>query len=258
MKKVSKISAAVLLAAASICSCKSDQDLTAPQVDAILVNALEQEEHEVSAGTNIDLVIELSDNENLKQVKLNVHSADDGHGHGGSTGQVYEPNIGSWSYSKIIDVSGTMANVNTSLSIPTDIKGHWHIEVMVIDASGNEAEEAFTTLHVDNAGLPTAMVVFNPAVDSLDGLVHIPLATPQFSFSADVYDADGLDSIYWEIKTEQGILVDQQSMDATGVFNFATGNITVSLPGAGLYDWTFRAVDQNGFYNEWVQELSVE
>jgi hypothetical protein len=258
MKKVKKMSAAVILAAASIYSCHPGQDLTVPQVDSILVNALEQEEHEVSAGTNVDLVIQLSDNENLKQVKLNVHAADDGHGHGGTTGQVYEPNVGSWSYSKIIDISGTVADVTTSLSIPNDIKGHWHIEVMAIDASGNEAEEAFTTLHVENAGLPAGVFVWNPAISSTDQWVHVPASAPQFTFSAEITDGDGLESIYWSVYSEDGILVDAQMIDGAGLLNMTTGDIQVTLPGAGLYDWTFRATDQNGYYNEWVQEVKVE
>lgn len=258
MKKFTKISAALFMVAASMHSCKSDQDLTAPLVNGIVVNGIDEVEHEVSAGDVIDVTINVSDNENLKQVKLSIHSADDGHGHGGGTGEVYEPNVGAWSYSKIIDVSGTAANVNTSLSIPVDIKGHWHIEIMVIDAAGNEAEEAFTTLHVENEGLPSADFDWNPGISDTDQLVHIPVSNPQFTFSADITDADGLENIFWSVYSEDGILVDAQMIDGAGLLNMTTGDIQVTLPGAGLYDWTFRATDQNGYYNEWVQEVKVE
>jgi len=258
MKRVTKISAALLLVAASMNSCRPDQDVSAPMVEAIIVNGIDEVEHEVSAGDVIDVTINVSDNENLKQVKLNIHSADDGHGHGGGTGEVYEPNVGVWSYSKIIDVSGTAANVNTSLTIPVDIKGHWHIEIMVIDAAGNEAEEAFTTLHVENLGLPTGVFVWNPTISSTDQLVHVPSTNPQVTFAGDITDADGLTSLYWAIYSEAGVLVDAQMIDGSGLINMSTGNIQVTLPGSGLYDWTFRATDQNGYYNEWVQEVIVE
>ena len=117
MKKVTKISAALFMVAASMYSCRSDQDLTAPLVNGIVVNGIEEVEHEVSAGDVIDVTINVSDNENLKQVKLSIHSADDGHGHGGGTGEVYEPNVGTWTYSNIINVSGTAANVNASFNV---------------------------------------------------------------------------------------------------------------------------------------------
>jgi hypothetical protein len=258
MKKVTKISAALFLVAASMYSCKSDQDLSAPVVDGIVVNGLDDVEHELNAGDVIDVTINVSDNENLKQVKLSIHSADDGHGHGGGSGEVYEPNVGNWSYSNIINVSGTAANVNASLNVPSDIKGHWHLEVLVIDAAGNEAQEAFTTLHVENDGLPSADFDWNPGVSDTDQIVHIPVSDPQFTFSADITDADGLESIFWSVYTEDGILVDAQMMDGAGLLNMTTGDIQVILPGLGRYDWTFRATDQNGFYNEWVQEIIVE
>ena len=258
MKKVTKISAALFLVAASMYSCKSDQDLSAPVVDGIVVNGLEDVEHELNAGEVIDVTINVSDNENLKQVKLSIHSADDGHGHGGGTGEIYEPNVGIWSDAKIINVQGTSAYVDAVFTIPADIKGHWHIEVMLIDAAGNEAEEAFTTLHVMNPVLPTGVFVFNPEILSSDALVHIPAANPQFQFSGDITDADGLDSLYWEVRSESGGLIQSQTIDAAGVMNISSGNITITLPSLGMYDWTFRATDQNGFYNEWVQELVVE
>jgi len=258
MKKVTQISAVLLMAAAAINGCKPDQDLTPPQIESIALNQEDSLTHTVNAGDAVDVVIHVSDNVSLKQMKINIHPADDGHGHGSSTGMQFEPNVGVWTTSKIIDLSGTSAYVNYRLEIPSDIKGHWHLEVLTLDESGNEAEEAFTTMRILNAELPVAFFAFNPTLSAVDSLIHISAANPQFQFNADITDADGLESIFWSVYTEDGILVDAQMLDGAGLLNMTTGDIQVILPGLGRYDWTFRATDQNGFYNEWVQEIIVE
>jgi hypothetical protein len=262
MKKVSKLvkmSAAMAMVAASIQSCRPEQeDLTLPKIESILVDEINEDLHQVEAGNDIHLDIHVSDDRALRQMKINVHPADDGHGHGSVAGVVEAPNVGVWTESKIIDLEGSSAQVQLTLSLPSDIKGFWHVEVMLLDESGNEAEEVFTTLQVLNLGLPQALFTWNPVISSTDQLVHVPSTNPQVTFTGDITDADGLASLYWAIYSEAGVLVDAQMMDGAGLINMSTGNIQVTLPGSGLYDWTFRATDQNGYYNEWVQEVIVE
>jgi hypothetical protein len=248
MKKMKRWSKWMLLASAGVVGCQSDVDTTLPEITQVIVDGLESETHSIQAGESMQISLMVSDNENLKQVKVN--------GHGSGSGVVLQPNVGTWNYSHIIELTGQSATANLSLSVPADIIGSWHLEIMAIDESGNEAIEKVVTLSVNNDELPVIQVTTSPA--SSDNVISVSASNPVLSLDATVVDASGIDSLYILAASEGGVEVFTQSFDASDVLEFNTGTIEITFPGVGLYDIELRALDVNGYENIWMREVQVQ
>ena len=123
------------------CQPKEEVDTEKPLITGVWVNAVQQETHELSPGGAFVVQVALTDNNTLNQLKLNVHAADDGHGHVALPGYEGVVNEGVWAYSRIFDLTGTTASPTATIAIPDTISGIWHLEVMAIDQSGNESDE---------------------------------------------------------------------------------------------------------------------
>jgi len=123
------------------CQPQEDQDLEKPVINAVWVNAVQQNTHELTKGGAFVVQVALTDNNMLNQLKLNIHSADDGHGHVDLPGYEGLENVGLWSYSRVFDLSGNASSPTATIAIPDTITGVWHLEVMAIDQSGNESDE---------------------------------------------------------------------------------------------------------------------
>lgn len=257
MKNARKWGRLMLLAGSGLVySCRPDADTTAPEIKSVTVDGMESDSHTILAGEIMQVVLDLHDNENLKQVKVNVHAANDGHTHGSGSGAVGQPNVGSWSYSKIIDIAGQHATADLNLTVPLDIAGEWHLEVMAIDASGNEAVEKVVNLQVINAELPVISVVTTPA--SADNPILLPISNPTITLNAYVMDASGIDSLFFQATTEEGVLVFSQALDAGDLTEFYSGNVDITFPAVGVYDVEVRALDVNGYENLWMREVEVQ
>jgi len=131
-------------------ACKPDvvQDTERPIIGSVTVNGISQETHQLAPADDMVVQVQVTDNTALGQLKVNIHSADDGHGHVDLPGFVGLVNTGIWTYSKVFDLSGTSAAPSTTLVVPDTISGVWHLEVMAIDKAGNESEEKVYNLVV--------------------------------------------------------------------------------------------------------------
>ncbi len=131
-------------------SCKPEevQDVERPVINSVMVNSVQQETHELTAGNSFVVQVGLTDNEDLSQLKISVHSADDGHGHVDLPGYEGLENVGLWSYSRVFDLSGTASSPTSTIAIPDTITGVWHLEIMALDKAGNESEEKVYNLVV--------------------------------------------------------------------------------------------------------------
>jgi hypothetical protein len=138
-----------LVMALSISSCKPDAtpDTEVPVIESLTVLGMEADSYPVPAGSYMTAVVTLSDNQDLGEARVNIHPADDGHTHPGTV-QDTIPNVGVWTNSQTFDISGTASVINLNYTVPTGIQGQWHLEVLVMDAAGNTAEEKFVTLLV--------------------------------------------------------------------------------------------------------------
>jgi hypothetical protein len=147
-KKMKTTLSVVAVLAMMSCGPKENQDLEKPVIGGVWVNAVQQETHELSKGGAFVVQVALTDNNVLNQLKLNIHSADDGHGHVDLPGYEGLVNEGVWTYSRIFDLTGTTASPTATIAIPDTISGIWHLEVMAIDQSGNESDEKVYNLVV--------------------------------------------------------------------------------------------------------------
>jgi hypothetical protein len=255
MKKVIFLAAIVF----ALASCKKEkEDTTVPVIGSIKVNGVVAEEHDINAGDVITVEIVMSDNEELNQLKVNIHGADDGHSHDSeSEEEVVAPNVGVWSNTQIFDLSGTSLTQTISYTVPATISGHWHIEVQLIDDQGNEATEAVTTLHVENANLPVFSVSSTPA--AVDYVITTT-AGGTIVLTGTVTDPDGLTDIHVELENESTEeLVWEQELTGVSGTTFDLGTINVGpIDVAGAYHLHIHAIDGAGYTGEWAVEVEVE
>lgn len=124
-----------LLALAGVAiGCKTPkEDLEAPVIQAFSVNG-ETAEVEIAVGGAINYSANLTDNENLKQFKIDLHDGFDGHGHNKVT------TYPAYSYSNIGDIEGTTYQLTLAATVPTTVAaGPYHIQLRALDESGNES-----------------------------------------------------------------------------------------------------------------------
>jgi len=254
MRKVIFILSAMLI----LSSCKKESDdTTKPVINTVKINGVVSEEHEMNAGETFTIEVSTSDNESLNQLKVNIHSADDGHTHDEGSGEVDAPNIGVWSETQILNLSGTTNTQILTLEIPAVIAGHWHVEVMLIDEQGNEAVEYVTTLHVLNSFLPVFAITSNPP--AVDGVITIA-AGATLDLMGTISDTDGLGYGHCEIRDElTGDVIWTQTLSSVmgTVYDLGTFLVDPNLS-AGNYQIFLKATDDLGYHGEWSVDLVVE
>jgi hypothetical protein len=154
-----------------------------------------------------------------------------------------------------LNLEGTSADRTVTFTVPSDIAGHWHLEVLLIDRQGNESEEYITTLHVENPNLPVIILTTNPA--PVDG--HVELGVGEsLSLSFEVTDADGLNELHLEVEDESGAVVHEQEFMPAGAVTFSENDLTFDFPEAGHYHLHLEAVDGSGMMNNTEVEIHVQ
>ncbi len=241
----------------TIISCTKDenQDLERPVLESVMLNNVQQETHELSAGTNFVVKVRVSDNSELSQLKVNIHAADDGHGHTELPGYEGLVNQGVWSYDRVFDLSGLVAEPSATITIPDSISGVWHLEIMAIDKSGNEALEQVYNIVVLNVNIPDVNYEVIDAQTSGDAYV---IANGElFKFSADVFDEDLVAELHISISSEDGVLYWEDEWSGINQTSFTTGILEVLMNSVGHFDVHIHATDSQGYQSEKVFELEV-
>lgn len=83
-------------------------------------------------GDTLKMNLNLIDNEELAQLKVDIHANFDCHGH-------RSPTLDSWSVLDLIDLSGSEQDLELFYVPPTDAwAGNYHFQLRLLDASGNE------------------------------------------------------------------------------------------------------------------------
>lgn len=151
---MNKITSVIFLFASvfAIQSCKKeDPDTIRPVIESVSING-STGAVSVTAGSSLSFSIVLSDNIELKQVKIDIHDAFDGHSH--------SPNV-PFSSSNIYTVSGTQFTATPTVSIPADAaSGPYDVVIYCIDASGNEALFVEREISITQSGQPVFNISF--------------------------------------------------------------------------------------------------
>jgi hypothetical protein len=125
---------AIFAASALIFSCSKKKDNgPADKTAPILVS------HNIKdmflAGDKLEFDLNFSDETELGEVKVEIHSNFDGHSHGRMEGAAF-------AFKKVYQLTGKTGNVKESMSIPSDaLTGDYHFIVHFTDKAGNEGEE---------------------------------------------------------------------------------------------------------------------
>jgi hypothetical protein len=132
MKKLFPL-AAVLVFLGACTDDDDNQDTTAPVILEARVNG-EDHDLEFNAGDALQLEVDLSDNEALGQLKIDVHDIFDAHSHGKKDGSA-------WEMTEVLTVSGANATVSHTLNVPDPVTaGPHHFIFRALDAAGNESD----------------------------------------------------------------------------------------------------------------------
>ena len=126
---------------------KSDPDVTAPSiVDYTMDN--KTEDIEVAASGSTSLYYNVTDDQALSEIRLDVHDAFDGHTHGKTA------SFTKMSWEQIDDLSGSVEATNTiQVDVPSDaMAGAYHMEAIVVDAAGNQTPVTILDFIVTNSG----------------------------------------------------------------------------------------------------------
>ncbi len=131
-----------LLAGIVLCSCgeKETIDNEKPSFKSVKINTVEQinatTETEVVTNEEFKIDIDVADNIDLSQLKVEIHENFDGHNHAKIAV------LDTFAFNEIHTITGK--NATKSLNIwtnTTDIaNGDYHLELQVLDKSGNSTE----------------------------------------------------------------------------------------------------------------------
>ncbi len=220
---------AVFALVAGLTSCSKDADDEAPAITQVRINGAAPSDHiHVDAGSEMTLQVTMTDNEELNQLKIDIHPNSDGHSHDGEDHDHGGSAEGDWEVLEVINLSGTSQTVNRSFVLPDDIRGGWHLGILVIDKEGNEAEERYYELEVENDIIPLI------TVDQINGSepgdeLHVDEGDV-ITFAGSITDDNGLDHIHVEIYDEDGNEVMEQEYDAAGALSWDLSQISLTFP----------------------------
>lgn len=155
----------VLMSFVVITACNDKGDDISPGIDLefIFPIAVEREVCGVTEPSvfvfaddqEMEVRVMASDNEELGQIKVDIHANFDCHGHGG-VGTIGRPptqnSTTDWRLLDIRDISGADWDETLTLIPPSfATAGPYHLSFQVLDASGNETDPEFFTIYLFNS-----------------------------------------------------------------------------------------------------------
>lgn len=167
-------------------SCGGDKnDLSPPEISIIdtkpsekllTICGAEEMGFYLLSGDTLQFQLEITDNEALSELKVDIHDNFDCHGHGGSQTPAFDPpNVDQqttdWFVLDIKELSGSEENLDLFLPVPENVTaGFYHFGLQVVDEAGNEAqEELIFELNVRNRmdTIPPFLNIFSPTQSPL-------------------------------------------------------------------------------------------
>ncbi|MGB1075606.1 MAG: DUF4625 domain-containing protein [Flavobacteriales bacterium] len=251
------------LVAILLASCKTT-DIEPPTLctPAGTENSVLADEIEAMAGTTLTLTERLCDNEELSQVRWDIHNAADHAHEEGEDEEGFVLHSGaSWELLEIVSVSGTEAQASLAVDLPLTVRGVWDIVVSIVDIEGNVSQDLVTQLHIENDHLPefflSSVNGVNP--DTWEG-EQIWSAGSEVTMQGSVSDTDGLETVILELiqESSESVLWDAEW---TSVGNSTlTFDEVIALPSeaAGECHFEMHATDVSGHEVETGFHVEIE
>ena len=243
------------------CNDDKEEDTVKPEVVEVSIDG---EDHDiaVSAGTNMAVGATVSDNEDLGELKIDIHDVFDGHSHKSSA---------KWAEVRIVELSGTKQTVEESIAVPVDATaGPYHCVVRVIDEAGNESDFEELEFMLSNGSEP----MFNITNPDFSSEVHAPKGST-VSIEGTITDDIDLAEVYIVLEEEHDHGHDHKSTQEEPIYEMdfdldgsvdlswdfqADGNVNIAIPTdaeEGHYALIIRAEDSEGNINIFEAELHI-
>lgn len=233
-------------------SCKKEVDETPPVIQNMTIDG-ETDEIYLPIESTFEITALINELGGKGQMKLDIHSNFDGHGH--------KVDLVDYSYVKIYDIEGENYTYSDNPTIPENAKaGPYHVGLFAIDEAGNESNEAVMDLIITRLDAP--QVNFT-APDFSNDLSYAPGDT--IHLEGVVVDDESLVEIIVSLKQINGDGeayendFDLTSSPQSWAFQ-ADGNLKIvigsSLP-SGKYSLLIRAEDNLGNITLHREELNL-
>lgn len=168
-----------------IVGCNTDVDTEAPvltvlsfspstQLDTVCGNL--EDVISLHGGDSLIVDLNITDNEELSQYKLDIHNNFDCHGHNGNVG-INLPSPGAsnqtedWTLLRIESIGGQEQNLTLTIEAPTNVTaGLYHFQIQALDVSGNDVPLAnFYNLNLKNSidTIPPVIQLQQPSVSTI-------------------------------------------------------------------------------------------
>ena len=133
---------------------------TAPTVtSAEVCGATSDRVFEVAADGELSVIVRYSDDTQLSQLKFDIHSNFDCHGHGRLSNQ----NV--WQEIETMDIEGKEVLLEKVFTPPSNVRpGSYHFGLLCVDEQGNTAEPVYYDLQVFNEAdtIPPTIILDSP------------------------------------------------------------------------------------------------
>ncbi len=206
------------------------------------------------SGEILAVRVLMSDNEELSQVKFEVHDNFDGHSHLKKAGSPV------FTWDSIINLSGKNAELVFNVQLPEDVAaGKYDFLVMALDKSGNEAElaerELFIVNVLDEEEPQFAALSFTPAL--MNGEIHLENGESEILVNATATDNLGLDKVIYRLIRESD---EKEMWESETSLNGTSSAISQRIEldqawGKGHYELLITLVDETG--NRHTEDIHV-
>jgi hypothetical protein len=237
----------------------SDADNEPPLIEGLTITPSpgvgivcgEQDSAVITLNTGDSIVISFTatDNEDLSQYKIDVHSNFDCHGHARVETSV-------WEVIDIVNLQGVSQEVTHVLRVPdSTTAGLYHFSIQLADFFGNSAKTEIFHISVKNLDdtVPPTLTVTEPSVDSLTVNLSDTLANDSIRFAGLVADNRALEEggngklslRYWQ-QGSTNVFELYSVLFILGTGPSYAFDFTVAVPAilvAGTYTFELRAFD---------------
>lgn len=207
----------------SLAGCQRE-DVEAPELTLVVNGTVAPEMATADAGKSLWVTMELSDDQGLARVELDLHSAV-GHGHEGMAPDslVLHSGAADWEVIDVDFLDGPSALVNKQFDIPSHIRGVWDLWVNASDASGQSTTGVGLQIRIENDSIPLFELDWNEVPTWEAGLDHV--------VPGQVADGDGLVQVMLRLMGPSGELLQETSVPLDAGDTLATlSDVTLSVP----------------------------
>jgi hypothetical protein len=249
------LAGAVLLIMVFVSCRKYDEQ--APVIQSVLINETTGNDLTATAGVQNTFKLIISDNEALKQLKVNVSTLAGIHPHEASEEDPHAfvlINQGVWDTLIVKNLEGSESDAAMTLFVPDSVAGGWSLEVDVLDESGNLVSEEYS------------FQIFNPSLPQLflSGVSPQPAGNGKFELSVNdsitldlnVFASEVLSSVGYTIT--KGSNTTTQDFSPSGTTFEALDLVLGDFNEAGSYTVIFKATAVSGKYAEMYAQVLVE